>query len=285
MRERMADNAHSQRDGAGSREPALHPAAERSTSSPSRSATPCIRRGRACERPFSAGRSPGSARPERTRAGHADATCRIAAAPPNPSRRRAAREVRRRRSCASTSCGARRRSIVAPRARRSTSCAGCTTTRRSATTISRDVTAVEYRDPERRIEVVWHLRSLPFRRFLRAQGAAREGQAARRAERVAGVQRRRLARARVLRHVRHPLPRAPGSAPHPHVGAVSRGLSRCARTSRCAGASAAPSSCDRRWLANPEARYSMEELSVAEAFEDLPADMRRRLAGGERTGE
>ena len=36
-----------------------------------------------------------------------------------------------------------------------------------------DVTAVEYRDLDRPIEVVWHLRSLPYRRFLRAQGAAR----------------------------------------------------------------------------------------------------------------
>jgi len=30
-----------------------------------------------------------------------------------------------------------------------------------------DVTAVEYRDLERPIEVVWHLPSLPFRRFIR----------------------------------------------------------------------------------------------------------------------
>jgi NADH-quinone oxidoreductase subunit C len=29
-----------------------------------------------------------------------------------------------------------------------------------------DVTAVEYRDLEQPIEVVWHLRSLPYRRFL-----------------------------------------------------------------------------------------------------------------------
>jgi NADH-quinone oxidoreductase subunit C len=36
---------------------------------------------------------------------------------------------------------------------------------------------------------------------------------------------------------------------------------------------------------NPEARYSMEELTVADAFEDLPEDMRRRLVSGERTGE
>jgi NADH-quinone oxidoreductase subunit C len=37
--------------------------------------------------------------------------------------------------------------------------------------------------------------------------------------------------------------------------------------------------------ANPEARYSMEELSIADAFEDLPPDMRARLGHGERTGE
>jgi hypothetical protein len=29
----------------------------------------------------------------------------------------------------------------------------------------------------------------------------------------------------------------------------------------------------------------MEELTVADAFEDLPEDMRRRLSAGERTGE
>jgi NADH-quinone oxidoreductase subunit C len=34
--------------------------------------------------------------------------------------------------------------------------------------------------------------------------------------------------------------------------------------------------------ANPEAHYSMEELSIAEAFGDLPEDMRQRLLQGER---
>jgi NADH-quinone oxidoreductase subunit C len=37
--------------------------------------------------------------------------------------------------------------------------------------------------------------------------------------------------------------------------------------------------------ANPEARYSMEELSIADAFEDIPDEMRARLAAGEKTGE
>ena len=34
--------------------------------------------------------------------------------------------------------------------------------------------------------------------------------------------------------------------------------------------------------ANPEAHYSMEELSIAEAYHNIPADMRDRLARGER---
>ena len=36
---------------------------------------------------------------------------------------------------------------------------------------------------------------------------------------------------------------------------------------------------------NPEARYSMEELSIADAYAELPEDMRERLSKGERTGE
>ena len=38
-----------------------------------------------------------------------------------------------------------------------------------------DVTAVEYRDPEVPIEVVWHLRSLPYRRFLRVKAQIQKG--------------------------------------------------------------------------------------------------------------
>ncbi len=34
--------------------------------------------------------------------------------------------------------------------------------------------------------------------------------------------------------------------------------------------------------ANPEAHYSMEELSIAEAYDELPAEMRERLRRGER---
>ena len=38
-----------------------------------------------------------------------------------------------------------------------------------------DVTAVEFRDLEQPIEVVWHLRSLPFRRFLRMKVLLEKG--------------------------------------------------------------------------------------------------------------
>ena len=37
--------------------------------------------------------------------------------------------------------------------------------------------------------------------------------------------------------------------------------------------------------AQPESRYSMTELTIADAFEDLPMEMRQRLAGGGKTGE
>ena len=36
--------------------------------------------------------------------------------------------------------------------------------------------------------------------------------------------------------------------------------------------------------ANPEANYSLEELSIAEAYSELPADMKDRLSQGERGG-
>src|SRR5207244_8471113 len=37
--------------------------------------------------------------------------------------------------------------------------------------------------------------------------------------------------------------------------------------------------------ANPEAHYSMEELSIAEAYDELPPDMRERLRSEEHTSE
>ena len=36
--------------------------------------------------------------------------------------------------------------------------------------------------------------------------------------------------------------------------------------------------------ADPEARYSMEELTIADAFDSLPEDMKRRLASDKAAG-
>ena len=200
MSERMARRVAARRDGARSASPAVHPAAGASTSCRSRSATRFIRRGPACERRASTPAPRGSA------LGDAAAPATPTNVPhrggaANPSvdalRRSSARRSRARRRLGRDHRV--RRPGAAPRdhavaARRPGA---------AATTISSDVTAVEYRDLERPLEVVWHLRSLPVSPFLRLKVAARQAAAARGAERVGHLQGRRLARARVLRHVRH----------------------------------------------------------------------------------
>ena len=57
---------------------------------------------------------------------------------------------------------------------------------------------------------------------------------------------------------------------------------RCARISRCAAGSAASEQVRQALNTSPEANYSLEELSIAEASDGLPADMRERLRRGER---
>jgi NADH-quinone oxidoreductase subunit C len=147
-----------------------------------------------------------------------------------------------------------------------------------------DVTAVEYRDLERPIEVVWHLRSLPFRRFLRLKALIPKGQPLE----VPSVwdihksvdwMERECYDMFGIRFVGHPDLRRilmweqfkegyPLRKDFPLRGRFSRSEQL------------------RQALAqNPEAKYSMEELSIAEAFEDLPLDMRQRLGAGERVGE
>src|SRR5204863_7971766 len=91
----------------------------------------------------------------------------------------------------------------------------------------------------------------------------------------------RLAGAGDVRHVRRQLPRSPRPASHPHVGTYAEGyplrtdfplrgrFSRAEQVRQALGA-------------NPEAHYSMEELSIAEAYDELPADMKERLRRGER---
>lgn len=147
-----------------------------------------------------------------------------------------------------------------------------------------DVTAVEYRDPDQPLEVVWHLRSLPFRRFLRLKADLPKAgplvvpsvwpvfKSADWLERecydMFGV---RFEGHPDLRRILMWEQYAEG---HPlRKDFPLRG--RFSRSEQLRQALAA----------NPEARYSMEELSIAEAFGELPDEMRRRLGAGARTGE
>ena len=149
-----------------------------------------------------------------------------------------------------------------------------------------DVTAVEYRDPERPLEVVWHLRSLPFRRFLRLKvELAADGKTPLEVPSVWSVYKgadwleRECYDMFGIRFVGHPDLRRILMWEQYHEGFPLRKdfplRGRFSRAEQLRQALAA----------HPEARYSMEELTVAQAFEDLPEAMRTRLLGGEPTGE
>ncbi|HET7586311.1 MAG TPA: NADH-quinone oxidoreductase subunit C [Gemmatimonadaceae bacterium] len=149
-----------------------------------------------------------------------------------------------------------------------------------------DVTAVEYRDAELPLEVVWHLRSLPFRRFLRLKAALPKGTgSALEVESVWPVYRgadwleRECYDMFGVRFRGHPdLRRILMWEQYREGFPLRKDFPLRGRFSR--------SEQLRQALAvNPEARYSIEELSVAEAYAELPEDVRHRLASGERTGE
>jgi NADH-quinone oxidoreductase subunit C len=148
-----------------------------------------------------------------------------------------------------------------------------------------DVTAVEYRDPERPLEVVWHLRSLPFRRFLRLKVRLARGAAVLEVPSVWSVYKgadwleRECFDMFGIRFVGHPdLRRILMWEQYKEGFPLRKDFPLRGRFSRSEQLRQA-------LAANPEARYSKEELSIADAFEDLPDDMRRRLTAGERTGE
>ena len=144
-----------------------------------------------------------------------------------------------------------------------------------------DVTAVDYRDPERPLEVVYQLRSLERKADLRVKIALDRD----RDMRVASVLdlwkgsdwlERETYDMFGVRFDGHPDLRRilmwetyaegyPLRKDFPLRGHFNR-----AEQTRQALA------------ANPEAHYSLEELSIAEAFGELPADMQERLARGER---
>jgi NADH-quinone oxidoreductase subunit C len=144
-----------------------------------------------------------------------------------------------------------------------------------------DITAVEYRDPEPPLEVVWQLRSLERKADLRVKAeldkrAPLEVASVWDLWRGADWLEREVYDMFGVVFAGHPDLRRilmwetyaegyPLRKDFPLRGRFSR-----AEQTRQALA------------ANPEAHYSMEELSIAEAFNELPADMRERLARGER---
>jgi NADH-quinone oxidoreductase subunit C len=149
-----------------------------------------------------------------------------------------------------------------------------------------DVTAVEYRDALRPIEVVWHLRSIKYRRFLRLKTELpKDGKSPLEVPSVWGVWKgadwleRECYDMFGIRFTGHPdLRRILMWEQYKEGFPLRKDFPMRGRFSRSEQLKQA-------LAANPEARYSMEELSISDAFEDLPADMRRRLSGGERTGE
>ena len=147
-----------------------------------------------------------------------------------------------------------------------------------------DVTAVEYRDTDVPMEVVWHLRSLPYRRFLRIKAQLPKGAPLEIASvydiyRAADWLERECYDMFGIRFAGHPdLRRLLMWESYKEGYPLRKDFPLRGRFSR--------SEQLRQALAqNPEARYSMEELTIADAFADLPAEMRARLNKGERTGE
>ena len=147
-----------------------------------------------------------------------------------------------------------------------------------------DVTAVEFRDLEQPIEVVWHLRSLPFRRFLRLKAQLPKGAplavpSVWPVYKSADWLERECYDMFGLRFEGHPdLRRILMWEQYREGYPLRKDFPLRGRFSRSEQLRQA-------LAANPEARYSMEELSIADAFEDLPQEMRQRLAAGPRPGE
>ena len=147
-----------------------------------------------------------------------------------------------------------------------------------------DVTAVEYRDFDQPIEVVWHLRSLPFRRFLRVKTQLSKD-APLRVPSVWGIWKaadwmeRECYDMFGIAFDGHPdLRRILMWEQYKEGYPLRKDFPLRGRFSRAEQLRQALSQ-------NPEAKYSMDELSIADAFEDLPEEMRKRLGAGERTGE
>jgi NADH-quinone oxidoreductase subunit C len=147
-----------------------------------------------------------------------------------------------------------------------------------------DVTAVEHRDLSMPIEVVWHLRSIRHRAFLRlkaflTKGAPLEVPSVWPVYKGADWLERECYDMFGIRFAGHPdLRRILLWEQYKEGFPLRKDFPLRGRFSRAEQLRQA-------LAANPESRYSMEELSVMDAFEDLPLDMRARLKGGEHVGE
>ena len=147
-----------------------------------------------------------------------------------------------------------------------------------------DVTAVEYRDLELPLQVVWHLRSLPYRRFLRLKTEIQKGDPLRVRSvypiyRGADWLERECYDMFGVVFDGHPdLRRILMWEQYQEGFPLRKDFPLRGRFSRSEQLRQA-------LAAQPESRYSMTELTIADAFEDLPLEMRQRLAGGDRTGE
>lgn len=139
-----------------------------------------------------------------------------------------------------------------------------------------DITAVEHRDAELPMEMVWHVRSLPFRRFLRlkatlAPTAELEVPSIEPVYKSANWLEREVFDMFGIRFGGHSdLRRILLWDSYAEGFPLRKDFPLRGRFSRSEQLSQA-------LAANPEAKYSMEELSVADAFHELPADMRARL--------
>lgn len=139
-----------------------------------------------------------------------------------------------------------------------------------------DVTAVEYRDSTTPLQVVWHLRSLPYRRFMRVKV-----ELPKRSELTvpsitdiytgADWLERETYDMFGIRFEGHPdLRRILLWESYREGYPLRKDFPLRGRFSRSEQLKQA-------LAADPEARYSMEELTIADAFDALPADMQARL--------
>lgn len=144
-----------------------------------------------------------------------------------------------------------------------------------------DITAVEYRDPEKPLEVVYELFSLTRKSQLRVK-VALDGSKAMSVDSVVSIWRgadwleREVYDMFGVTFKGHPdLRRILMWETYAEGYPLRKSFPLRGRFSRAEQVRQALN-------INPEAHYSMEELSIGEEFHNLPADMKERLAHGKR---